>query len=129
VPTELFQIWIEPARRGVQPAWAARRFPAAEKAGRLLPLASGRIEAPEVLRIHQDATLFGAHVEAGGGLEVPIEAGRLVYLVPAEGDIVINGVVVPHRAGAMISGETALTIAGRDGQSFDLVLADLPEHG
>ncbi len=126
VPTEMFQIWIEPARRGLTPGWAQRRFPAAEKAGRLLALASGRIREEGVLPINQDATLFGASVAAGGGLSIPVEAGRQVYLVPAEGDVLVNGRLVPHRAGAMIWGENALEIAGRDGHAFDLVLADLP---
>ncbi len=127
-PTELFQIWIEPARRGLTPGWAQRRFPAGDKAGKLLPLASGRLDDAAVLPIHQDATLFGASVAAGGGLSFPVEAGRQIYLVPAEGHVLVNGVLVPRRAGAMISGETALTVAGVDGQSFDLVLADLPER-
>jgi len=122
--TELFQIWIEPARRGVAPAWAARQFPKDGRSGRLLPLASGRIRDEGVLPIHQDATLFGASMAAGQGLEVDIEPGRIVYLVPSVGSLVINGVAVPHRAGVAIADETRLSISGPD--AFDLVLADLP---
>jgi len=123
-PTELFQIWIEPARRGVEPAWAARRFPKDERSGRLVPLASGRIIDDGVLPIHQDATLFGASMAAGEGLEFDIEPGLLVYLVPSVGSIVVNGIAVPNRAGVAIAGETKLTISGAE--AYDLVLADLP---
>jgi redox-sensitive bicupin YhaK (pirin superfamily) len=122
--TELFQIWIEPARRGVAPTWAARSFPKGERSGRLMPLASGRITDDGVLPIHQDATLFGANIAAGQGLEVDIEPGRLVYLVPSAGAIVVNGIEVPNRAGVAIADETRLSISGPD--AFDLVLADLP---
>ncbi len=122
--TELFQIWIEPARRGVAPTWAARRFPKDERSGRLVPLASGRVSDEGVLPIHQDATLFGASMAAGQGLEFDIEPGRLVYLVPSAGSIRVNGVAVPERAGVAISDETKLTISAPD--AFDLVLADQP---
>jgi redox-sensitive bicupin YhaK (pirin superfamily) len=122
--TELFQIWIEPARRGITPAWAARSFPKDERAGRLLPLASGRLTEDGVLPIHQDATLFGASMAAGKGLEVDIEPGRIVYLVPSAGSILVNGIAVPNRAGVAITDETRLTISGPD--AYDLVLADLP---
>jgi redox-sensitive bicupin YhaK (pirin superfamily) len=125
-PIELFQIWIEPAVTGIRPFWAQRRFPETAASGVLVPLASGRIKDDAVLPIHQDATLFGAKTAAGGGLEVAIEPGRLVYLVPSAGSIVVNGVAVPERAGVRVRGETRLAISGQEGQGFDIVLADLP---
>ncbi|HEY5048224.1 MAG TPA: pirin family protein, partial [Rhizomicrobium sp.] len=39
--TTLFQIWIEPRSAGGAPAWGSRPFPKGERAGRLVPLASG----------------------------------------------------------------------------------------
>jgi redox-sensitive bicupin YhaK (pirin superfamily) len=123
-PTELFQIWIEPARRGVAPRWEARQFPKSEATGRLVPLASGRIDDPDVLRIHQDATLWGASLAGGGSLDLALEPGRIAYLVPSRGAVTVNGVSAPTRSGVMIAGETRLTIAGTD--DFEIVLADLP---
>jgi redox-sensitive bicupin YhaK (pirin superfamily) len=122
--TELFQIWIEPALRGVTPRWEAREFPKSDGSGRLTPLASGRIEDPAVLRIHQDATLWGANLAGGGSLDLALEPGRLAYLVPSVGTVTVNGIVAPPRSGVMISDETKLTIAGTE--SFEIVLADLP---
>jgi quercetin 2,3-dioxygenase len=122
--TELFQIWIEPAVRGVTPRWEAREFPKSDGSGRLTPLASGRIEDPTVLKIHQDATLWGANLAGGGSLDLALEPGRLVYLVPSSGTVTVNGIVAPPRSGVMISDETKLTIAGTEG--FEIVLADLP---
>src|SRR5271168_2743120 len=40
-PTRIFQIWIEPTRRGGPPSWGARPFPKAERTGRFVTLASG----------------------------------------------------------------------------------------
>src|SRR4051812_14772306 len=39
--TRIFQIWIEPTRRGGEPAWGARPFPKGDRAGRFVTLASG----------------------------------------------------------------------------------------
>jgi redox-sensitive bicupin YhaK (pirin superfamily) len=124
--TELFQIWIEPARRGVAPRWEARQFPKSGNAGKLMPLASGRIQDPDVLMIHQDATLWGANLATGGSVDFALEPGRIVYLVPSGGPVTINGVAAPSRAGVMIADETVLTITGAEG--VELVLADLPSR-
>jgi redox-sensitive bicupin YhaK (pirin superfamily) len=123
-PTEIFQIWIQPAVTGGRPRWAAKQFPKSDASGRLVPLASGRVTGDDVLPIQQDATLFGANVPAGQGLSVDVAPGRLVYIVPSMGDITINGVFVPCRSGVMIAEETTLAITGAG--AFDLLLADLP---
>ena len=57
-PTELFQIWIEPARRGVAPRWDAKPFPKGDRAGRWVTLASGRPDGGDALTIHQDAAVL-----------------------------------------------------------------------
>ena len=123
-PTELFQIWIEPALRGVAPRWEARQFPKSDGTGKLVPLASGRIDDPSVLRIHQDATLFGANLAGGGTVDFELEPGRLVYLVPSAGTVTVNGIIAPPRSGVMIADETRLAISSNEG--FEIVLADLP---
>jgi quercetin 2,3-dioxygenase len=39
--TKIFQIWIEPARHGGKPVWAAKPFPTGDRGGRFVTLASG----------------------------------------------------------------------------------------
>jgi quercetin 2,3-dioxygenase len=124
--TTLFQIWIEPARTGVAPRWQAQAFPRAERAGRLVALASGR--APDLaqgaLPIHQDATLFGATLAAGQGIRHALGPERRAYLVAAKGRFRINDVLVGERDGLAASDQAALVIeAVSDGE---LLLADLP---
>jgi len=41
-PTQIFQIWIEPAEHGLPPRWETRQFPRADRSGELVALASGR---------------------------------------------------------------------------------------
>ncbi|WP_374448580.1 pirin family protein, partial [Stella sp.] len=75
VPTTLFQIWIVPDRRGVQPRWDAKPFPKGDRAGRWVTLASGRTGDEDALRIYQDAAVLGATVLAGGTLDYAVEPG------------------------------------------------------
>ena len=39
--TRIFQIWIEPTRRGEAPSWGSKPFPKGERSGKFVTLASG----------------------------------------------------------------------------------------
>jgi redox-sensitive bicupin YhaK (pirin superfamily) len=65
VPLRLFQIWLVPRRRGLDPYWATSPFVGMQRSGRLVPLASGFPEDLDALRIQADARVLGATAEAG----------------------------------------------------------------
>src|ERR1051326_988262 len=56
-PVHLYQIWLLPERRGLEPGYEERRFDQEEKRNRLRLVASpeGRLDS---LKIHQDADLY-----------------------------------------------------------------------
>ncbi len=123
--TLIFQIWIEPRERGLAPGWAARAFPAGDRAGQLVVLASGRDgdgEGP--LPIHQDAALLAATFEAGQSVVHEFTPGRRAYLVPTRGALEVNGVAVGERDGVAIAGEDDVAI--RAVGEGEIVLVDLP---
>ncbi|MDJ0948985.1 MAG: pirin family protein [Alphaproteobacteria bacterium] len=122
--TTMFQIWIEPAETNLKARWAARQFPKDDRAGQLVPLASGRPGHDDALEIHQDATLFGATLASGDEVVHPLEPGRKAYLVAATGRLDVNGVALGARDGAVILDEPSLTI--RAAADSEVVLADLP---
>lgn len=124
VPTTLFQIWIEPARKGHDPGWQAIQFPGETGAGKLAALASGRGHA-DALTIHQDAALFGATLAAGETIVHGLGADRRAYLVAARGAIRVNGIAAATRDGVAISGEEQIEIAA-DGAECEVVLVDVP---
>jgi redox-sensitive bicupin YhaK (pirin superfamily) len=126
-PTAFFQIWIEPDRAGHPPRWATKRFPAPERSGVLVPLASGEAGHDEALPIHRDATLYGATLPAGGEIEHVLLPGRLAYLVPSRGDMRVNGTPVPARAGAAFRTDGPMEIVAKTDSEF--LLADLPAGG
>ena len=125
-PTTLFQIWIQPHTRQVRPRWEQRRFPKADRAGQLVPLASGRDAdvAAGALKIHQDATLLGATLTAGSTVSHELGADRRGYLVVARGRATVNGVELGPRDGAAITETPDIEIAATE--DAELLLADLP---
>ena len=126
VPTRIFQIWIRPSERGVRPHWDQRRFPKDDRAGALVPLASGRPDEIEAgaLEIHQDAALYGATLTSGQSVSHALGAGRRAYLVVAKGSVTVNGTQVGERDGAAMRDLDSLTIAATEPSEF--LLVDLP---
>jgi hypothetical protein len=124
VPTTLFQIWILPDRRGVQPGWGARQFP--KVGGGLSVLASGRAEdsGVDALPLHADAALYAGTLAKGETVRIGLAPGRGAYLVPATGGVTVNGAMVGPRDGAAISDERELAITATE--DAEVVLVDVP---
>ncbi|MGD9509989.1 MAG: pirin family protein [Geminicoccaceae bacterium] len=122
--TRIFQIWIIPRTRGLEPRWGQKAFPKAERAGVLVPLASGMGDQGDALPIDQDAAVLGATLATGQMVEHRLGKGRQAYLVPATGRVRVNGVEIAARDGAVISGEDSVRIEALE--PSELLLADLP---
>jgi redox-sensitive bicupin YhaK (pirin superfamily) len=120
-PTRIFQIWIEPDRRGGTPTWGAKPFPKADRSGRLITLASGIEGDADALPIRANARVVGATLKAGESVTYELGAGRHAYLTPATGAVEVNGVRIAARDGAAISDETAVTITAAEDSEFVLV--------
>lgn len=120
-PLRLFQIWLLPRRRGIDSRWATKPFVDADRAGSLLPLASGFSEDQDALQIQADARVLGATVEAGERIAYALPATRYAYLVPARGSVRVNGQHVGERDGIAIAGETRISIAALEAAEIILV--------
>lgn len=122
--TELFQIWVEPDRRGLPPRWETKTFPVAGRAAAFVALASGRAGHDGALKIFQDAAFFGATLKEGQTARHELEPGRRAYLVAVRAGVTVNGTPVPARAGVAVVGEDAITVAAA--AETEVVLLDLP---
>lgn len=121
--TRIFQIWIFPERSGLPPSWGTRPFPAGERAGAFVTLASGMPGDSEALAIRANARLVAATLAAGQIADYSIDSGRKVYLVPASGRIEVNGVVAAAGDGVAVRDETQLSIKALD--DSEIVLVDV----
>lgn len=121
--TQLFQIWIMPDEKGLPPSWGTKPFPKGERSGSFVTLASGLPGDTDALAIRANARLVAATLKAGQSTEYQIAPGRKVYLVPASGQIEINGVVAAAGDGVAISDETLLKVSAQ--QDSEIVLVDV----
>jgi len=121
-PLKLFQIWLRPRHRGGAPRWDSRKFPKADRAGRLIELASGDPKNADTLLIRADARVLGATLLAGTTLtHVPSTHFRHSYLVPTQGAILVNGQRVAVGDGIAAIDEPELTITAEENAEFILV--------
>jgi redox-sensitive bicupin YhaK (pirin superfamily) len=121
--TRIFQIWIEPTRRGGAPAWGARPFPKSDRAGRFVTLASGLPGDADALPIRTDARVAGAFLKAGETTDYALGGGRHAYLVPATGAVEVNGVRLEARDGAAVRDEPVLQVKALE--DAELILVDV----
>jgi redox-sensitive bicupin YhaK (pirin superfamily) len=120
--TTLFQIWIEPNARGGAPSWGAKPFPKGDRSGKFVTLASGFDDDGDALKIRTDARVVGATLKAGETTSYKLDPSRHVYLVPATGQIEVNGVSLGARDGAAITDESEITITANE--DAEVVLVD-----
>ena len=121
--TQLFQIWIMPDEKGLPPSWGTKPFPKGERSGSFVTLASGLPGDTDALAIRANARLVAATLKAGQSTEYQIAPGRKVYLVPASGQIEINGVIAAAGDGVAISNESLLKVSAQ--QDSEIVLVDV----
>jgi len=118
----LYQIWIVPERKGLEPSYEQKTFPAEEKQGKLRLIASPDAKNGSV-KINQDARLYVTLLKRGE--EVAHEFGRKRHgwLQVAKGAVEVNGHKLAQGDGAAISDERTLTIKGTD--NSEVLLFDL----
>jgi redox-sensitive bicupin YhaK (pirin superfamily) len=124
-PTHIFQIWITPEIAGGAPAWGTKPFPKADRAGRLVVLASGFESDADALPIRAHARVLGATLLRGQSLDYETADRRHLYVVAAHGLLSVNGVRLEARDGAAIKDEPRLTFTALEDCEF--VLVDAPE--
>ena len=120
--TTIFQIWIEPPRKGGSPSWGAKPFPKGERSGAFVTLASGFDGDGDALPIRANARVLAATVKAGESVTHTVGEGRHAYLVPATGAIEIDGERFAARDGAALSGGQTVVITAI--QDAEIVLVD-----
>jgi quercetin 2,3-dioxygenase len=124
-PLKIFQIWLSPTQFGGAPAYAARRFPGADRSNQLVVLASGLHQdaAADVLPLRADARLLAGRLKAGRSLSYEIGTGRDLYLVPSTGAVRVGGIEVEAGDGVAVMNEQAVEfVAVRDSE---LVIVEL----
>ena len=112
-PAHLLQIWILPGRRGIEPGYEQKEFPAEEKRGKLRLIASPDGKDGSVT-IHQDARLYGSLLGPGQQVQHALGQGRYGWLQVAKGAVELNGKRLQQGDGAAISEQPKVEIKGEE---------------
>jgi quercetin 2,3-dioxygenase len=109
--------------KGGAPQWGTRRFPKADRANQLVPLASGLPGDGDALPIRADARVLGATLLAGARIEHELVGLRHAYVAPARGVVEVNGHRLAVGDGIAATDERRLTIVAEDDAELVLVEA------
>ncbi len=117
-PVYFLQIWIRPDIRGLTPSYAQRALTKEEKRNRLVLVA-----APDdgAMKIHQDARVLIGDVDSAGELGYGLAPERSAWVHVIRGAVTVNGAELSGGDAAAITGEPAVSIRGREGNSEVLV--------
>jgi redox-sensitive bicupin YhaK (pirin superfamily) len=105
----LYQIWLLPERKGLEPSYGQLAVSEEDKRGRFRLVASPN-GAADSLTIHQDARLYLASLSQGEAVAHKIERGRAAWLQVLRGSV---NVLANHLAagdGVAVTDESALAV-------------------
>ena len=118
----LLQIWIVPQSHGLTPSYEEKHFSDEDRRGRLKLIASSDGSQGSV-KIHQDAQVYTAVLDAGQSIVHSLNDSRHAWLQVARGTINLNEIDLKQGDGAAVSRERELTIAAHD--QAEVLLFDL----
>ena len=121
-PVHFLQIWIQPAKRNIEPSYEEKRFAPEEKRGRLRLIASPDRADGSVL-IHQDAKVHAGLFTGEEQAEFDAARGRLVYLHVARGALTANGTALQAGDALRITDGARLRLG--DGRDAEVLVFDL----
>jgi len=122
-PVHFLQIWILPAKSGIDPGYEQKRVEAADKRGKLRAIASpdGR---DGTVTVHQDATVYAAMLDGAESARHALAPGRRAYVHVARGSIRVNGQALAAGDAAKLEREPEVVLD--NGRGAEVLLFDLP---
>src|SRR6202008_3471354 len=121
-PVHFYQIWILPNKRGIEPSYEQKSFPAQEKQGKLRLIASPDAKDGSV-KINQDARLYVTLLKPGEEVSHDLGRDRHGWLQVAKGGGEVNGKFLTTGDGAAISNEAKVAFKAEEDSEvlfFDL---------
>ena len=105
----LYQIWLLPQRKGLEPTYDQLAVGEEEKRGRFRLVASPDGAAGS-LTIHQDARLYLASLSPGEGVAHEIDRGKAAWLQVLRGSVNVLGHDLASGDGVAVTDENAISV-------------------
>ena len=122
----LFQIWIIPNKRNVEPRYDQKRFDAADRQNKLQTVVSS-IDNPVAgsLLIHQNAKISRLDMSKGSTFDYSVdESNQGVYIMTIHGSISVGAEVLKQRDAIGITETDTFTITSNE--DSELLLIEVP---
>lgn len=121
-PVHLYQIWLFPEEKGIEPSYEQKQFPEEERHNRLRLVASRQAEDGSLV-IHQDARILLGSLDAGVTIAHELNPNRHAWLQVLRGTIELNDKRLLTGDGAAVSDESSLKITASS--DAEVMLFDL----
>ena len=122
--TNLYQIWIFPNKKNVQPRWEAKQFPKDPVQDQLKPLVTGfNHPDQDSLKIYQDAIIYAGRMNKGTSISQTIN--HQAYALCSYGSFAIEDVELSKGDGAEITKKQEVLITAKE--NCEILLIDLPK--
>ena len=121
-PVHLYQIWLFPEQKGIQPSYEQKAFSDGEMTNQLRLVAS-RMPRDGSLLIHQDAEIFLSKLDTNRSVTYALRADRHAWVQVLRGQISLNDQVLTLSDGAAISEDQELRITAIE--DSEIMLFDL----
>jgi len=125
-PVHLYQIWIMPRMRDIEPSYDQRAFDPSSWRNMLFPLVSGE-GMHDTMTMNADATIYRSHLDAGRQIDYMPGTDRCVFVYLTSGRLQVDDSVLETNDQARISGESSLHIKAPEESEF--ILVDVPPAG
>lgn len=116
-PVHLYQIWIRPESKGLEPNYEQKKFERNQKLNKLLLIAS-KNDSDDVIKIYQDAHLYNSIIEQGKEISYELDSSRFAWIQVISGKIELNGVKLEQSDGAAVEEEGLLRIKADEDSEF-----------
>jgi quercetin 2,3-dioxygenase len=125
-PVHFLQIWIEPERWGLPPSYEQKPLPRLDGGGAQLDLIGSRDGSGGSVTIHQDVSLYRAHLPANTKESVSVGPGRRAWVQVVRGAVRVNDISLSAGDGLAVTEEPMLRLAGEDPEEpAELLIFDL----
>jgi redox-sensitive bicupin YhaK (pirin superfamily) len=126
-PMRFIQIWILPDTAGLEPKVEQRVFSTDDRTNRLLRVfapAAQISEGDSAIPIHQDASVYISHMDAGAEASLTIGPERGVYVYAIGGTAALDGETLATGDAARVTEQPSLRLVAQE--TSELILVDVP---
>lgn len=120
--THFLQIWIKPKFTGIKPGYEQKHFSKEQRQGGLVLVASAT-GANGSISMNAYAAIEAGLFDGDESYTRTLDTSRLTYVHLARGELKVNGVLLSGGDGALLDGETALTLS--QGDNAEVLVFDI----